>query len=111
VTGAFDPMSLTSTALIVPDGNLVALNPADGAVLWSRKDYGLFSGVATFGDLAWFDVDNTSGYFWDAASRTTGRNAYSNSIQNSDQRLPPVTDDGRVFVNLGGEILCLALPS
>jgi hypothetical protein len=46
-----------------------------------------------------------------AANWRNGVNAYTSSDSTSAQRLPPVTDDGRVYVNLGSELLCLTLSS
>lgn len=113
-TTVFEPMSFTGTSLIVGEQlrRVIALNPSDGSVLWNRYRYGLYSGITTFGDLAWNYTDSPSkGSQVMAANPHNGVNAYTSPDLGGFQRLPPVTDDGRVYVNLGNELLCLALPS
>jgi hypothetical protein len=84
------------------------LSRSSGSIVWrAPSDQVLVT--ATFGALFWGTAANGI----DAFGRRDGRllASFPASQTGIDQEvLPPVVAAGRVYVNLGQEILCLALP-
>ena len=116
VTGLFFPLSVTGNAVIVgPDGgdSLAALRRSDGSVLWQSALAGQVAGTATFGDLSW-GIHQPGGNDQAVAfSRFTGHRVFASTpFSNTDtQGFPPTVVAGRVYVNLGDRVVCLALPA
>jgi outer membrane protein assembly factor BamB len=115
ISDVFFPLSVTSNAVIAGSNSgtqLVALSRSDGSVLWQRAVGGQIVGTATFGGLTWGLHQRSGGAEHAVAFGAFGYRVFSSqAFSNSDtQGMPPVVAAGRVYVNLGDELACLALP-
>lgn len=116
VTGVIFPLSVTSTAVITgPDGGLAltALSRSDGSVLWQQALSRQVAGTATFGALTWGMSQESSGLNVQAVAfdSVTGNQDYASAPFSyiAPGGLTPVVTAGRVYVNLGDRLVCLAL--
>jgi outer membrane protein assembly factor BamB len=118
VSGVYFPLSVTGSAVLAgPDSGagLVALSRSDGSVLWqdSLPLSGLMAGTATFGGLSW-GIDQSlpgDGAEMIAYDPSTGQQDFSSAqlSTTAEPLFPPVVVAGRVYVNLGNELVCFAL--
>jgi outer membrane protein assembly factor BamB len=119
VTSVFFPPSLTGNEVIVSSDNstqLAALSRFGGTLKWqSTFPVGSeVAGAAIFGSLMWALVQSpdAGGVRAVALGPLTGRQIFSTaSYADQTQGFAPVVDAGHVYVNLGNELLCLALPA
>jgi outer membrane protein assembly factor BamB len=116
LAGVFFPLSVTSNAVIAgPNGGdgLLALSRSDGSVLWRSPVTSQVAGTATFGGLTWGLHQHGGAVKAVAFGRLTGHQVFSSApfSYTDTQGFPPVVDAGRVYLNLGNELLCLALPA
>jgi outer membrane protein assembly factor BamB len=112
-SNVFFPLSVTNTEVIAePDygDDLVALSRSNGSLEWNDSIKGEVPGTATFGSLIWGSefISNPSSDLVAAFGRAQGNQVYSSSSNSQGQ--PPVVESGRVYVDEGSDILCLALP-
>jgi outer membrane protein assembly factor BamB len=120
VTSVFFPLSVTAATVIASpvtvgaNENLVALSRSSGSVVWQTTVSGEIAGTATFGGLAWanFAPGSDGNYQAVAFGRFNGHQYFSSASYPDDtQGLPPVVAAGHVYVNLGSQLVCLALPA
>lgn len=108
------PMSVTADKVIAgvvstnsDPSTLQALSRSDGSLVWQSPAKKLPDTVATFGGLSWGTALNGV----EAFNAATGRLAYSGKSQDGPyDSFAPVVDAGRVYVNTGSDLECLALP-
>jgi polyvinyl alcohol dehydrogenase (cytochrome) len=114
---ALGPFSLTKNALLVSWGSgknfsLDALSPATGSALWQVAEQA--GPLATFGGLTWsIEVTYPEGDAQAVAfSASNGKLLYTSAqFPLGVNILSPVVSAGHVYVNMGNELECLALPS
>jgi outer membrane protein assembly factor BamB len=112
--GVFFPLSMAGGSVIAgPNGGgeIAALGKAHGAVRWRDTDQ--VAGTATFGPLVWGNLTTGAGNSGGvtAYDPATGHQLFSAPQPADNASLPPTVADGRVYVNLGNEVECLALPA
>jgi outer membrane protein assembly factor BamB len=117
-SSVFFPLSLTSGEVIVgatDTGQIAALKQSDGSIIWQATPPGggLVAQLATFGSLAWgLDQPSSGGSAQLVAfDPLTGSDVYLGTSSPDDvQGFSPTVSAGHVLVNLGNEVVCLALP-
>lgn len=113
ISGVFFPMAVTwGTVFAGQDGgqSMVALDRSDGSLRWRRNLDGQAAGFAVFGDLVW--VTRSSGFpagEVEAYLHRTGRRVFSRDLGPVSSGMPPVVQDGRVYVALGPDLVALSL--
>jgi outer membrane protein assembly factor BamB len=115
VHSVFSPLAVTSSAVLVPSeegGTLVALDRKTGTVLWRNDIDGLSGGLSAFGGLVWTirgDPGSVSGRV-EAYNWHNGHRVYSQVQGAIVLGRAPIVVGGRVYSDLGDEVVSLALP-
>lgn len=114
---AIFPLSVTAgdviAAPIAGTGNqmLEAFSRTDGSRLWQSTTTRSEALASTFGGLTWALAANNAGTSATAFSAATGHRVYSSAPFSDDSDpMPPVVNAGRVYLDTGSELMCLALP-
>jgi outer membrane protein assembly factor BamB len=117
VGSVFFPLSLADHDLIFDSSHglrLEAARQGRGGIVWRASLTHFVAQVTTFGGLSW-GLSRSSGNQLVqvvAIDTATGQVDYTSaSYSDATQAFAPVVSAGHVYVNLGGEVLCLALPA
>src|SRR5262249_45228432 len=116
--GVFFPPSLTGSDVIAGSQNttqLAALSRSDGTLKWQTvlPQSGEVAAAAVFGGLVWALAQPSSGGSVQAVAigALTGHRLFATqSYADDTQGFPPVVSAGHAYVNLGSQVLVLALP-
>lgn len=117
--GVFFPPSLTASDVIAGSQGttqLAALSRSDGTFRWQTAlpDSGEVAAATVFGGLAWALAQPSAGGSAKAVALgpLTGHRLFSTRpYADETQGFPPVVSAGHVYINLGNELLVLALPA
>jgi outer membrane protein assembly factor BamB len=114
----FFPLSVAGGSVITgpnSGGEIAALGMAHGAVRWRDTFTGSdqVAGTATFGLLVWGNFTTGAGSSGGAAAYdpATGHQLSSAPQPADNAGFPPTVANGRVYLNLGNEVECMALPN
>jgi outer membrane protein assembly factor BamB len=114
----FAPSLTASDVIVGSQGTtqLAALSRSDGTLKWQTDlpDSGEVATAAVFGGLVWALAQPSAGGSVKAVAlgALTGHQLFSTKSYTDDtQGFPPVVSAGHVYVNLGSELLVLALPA
>jgi outer membrane protein assembly factor BamB len=116
-----NPLSVTSQAVIASVQSptspfplaVVALSLSGGSTLWQRTfSGGGVIGTATFGGLVWGLLSAGRSQRGVAYTTSTGQQVFAGTPHTETaSNLPPVVVAGHVYLDLGNEVVCLALPA